>query len=80
MEIMIDGIFLLQLVQFVTAIVEHVHKRFGIDLEAQLLNEKEYMLLLPASILERSNWYFFLNRNLVFFHTLAVFSVFFPII
>lgn len=53
---MIDDIFLFHIIQFVTDIIQQVHKRFGIDLEAQLLDEKEYMLFLPASVLERSHW------------------------
>lgn len=58
-ELMVDGIFLLHVVKFVTEIMEHVNKRLGIDLEAQLLNEPEKMLFLPEAALERSNWYFF---------------------
>eukprot|EP01127_Copromyxa_protea_P018128 TRINITY_DN562_c3_g1_i1.p1 TRINITY_DN562_c3_g1~~TRINITY_DN562_c3_g1_i1.p1 ORF type:complete len:1515 (-),score=244.31 TRINITY_DN562_c3_g1_i1:27-4571(-) len=59
MDIMVDGIFLLHFVQFMMDITSHVYKRFGIDLEAQLLEQKEYMLFLPPRVLERSNWYYF---------------------
>eukprot|EP01127_Copromyxa_protea_P021271 TRINITY_DN7272_c0_g1_i1.p1 TRINITY_DN7272_c0_g1~~TRINITY_DN7272_c0_g1_i1.p1 ORF type:complete len:3025 (-),score=744.59 TRINITY_DN7272_c0_g1_i1:27-7853(-) len=59
MELMIDGIFLLHIVSFVTEIMAHVNVRLGIDMEAQLLQTPEKMLFLPASSLERTNWNYF---------------------
>jgi len=61
MEIMVDGIFLLQLVTFIMDIIEHVNARLGIDLEDQLLRQKEHMLFLPPSQMQRSNWIYFQN-------------------